>query len=98
MPYKVFVADNYRSMDDSDDYEVGVFQTADEAIAAAQKVVDRDLEGRYQQGMKANELYKHYAMFGDDPYIVPVEPATESLGFSARQYARLRSQEICARK
>lgn len=98
MPYKVYVTDNYAAMDDSGEYQLGIYETADEAVDAAKKVVDDPLISRYEKGMNANQLYKRFAMFGEVPNIVSLPPATENLSFCARQYARLRSKEICARK
>ncbi len=61
-------------------------------MAAAKKIVDEYLASAYQPGMSAEELSRSYLLFGEDPYIVPREPASE---FSARDYARERCGELC---
>ena len=45
-------------------------------------------------GMTADELYSSYVTFGDDPWIP--ETPTDTDRFSAWDYARKRSLEICA--
>lgn len=95
MPYKVIVADNYHYMDESENYELGSFETLEAAIAASKKVVDECLESACRQGVSADELLKGYLMFGEDPYIVG--PDIVGVPFSARDYARQRCGELESR-
>lgn len=94
MPYKVLVDDNYHHMDEESRYELGVFETRDEALAAAKRIVDDFLSSSLRPGMTAEELYTIYVGFGEDPFIVPVTSTDEGLDFSAWSYARDRCAHI----
>jgi hypothetical protein len=79
-------------MDESESYTHGEFPTAEEALAAAKKLVDEDLASACSPGMPPEDLYRQFATFGVDPVIVPaLEPP-----FSAWDYAKERCLEICA--
>lgn len=91
MSYQVFVDDNYHYMDEDERYKLGDFATYEEALNACKKIVDEYLQSSYKDGMKADELYAEYTMFGEDPFITG-EP---SAFFSAREYAEKRCAEIC---
>jgi hypothetical protein len=92
MSYKVLVDDNAHYMDESARYTLGEFASAAEALAAARAVVEDDLKELYRPGMSAAELFRHYTTFGRDPFIVSNDP---DCTFSAWDYARTRSQELC---
>lgn len=91
-PYTVFVDDNFHSMDESHRCVEGRFTTAEEALAAARRIVDGWLARLHEPGMPADELYRLWAGLGEDPFVRPWEPATQ---FSAREYAKERCAEIC---
>lgn len=93
MKYRVCVDDNFHFMDESERYELGEFESQEEALAAAKDIVDRGLETVYKPGMSAEELFGNYTMFGEDPFIVP-----EDSEFSAWEYARKRCFQICSNK
>lgn len=94
MPYTVIVYENSHYMDESESYTHGNFPTAQDALAAAKKLVDEDLAAAFSPGMPPEDLYRRYATFGVDPAIVPaLEPP-----FSAWDYAKERCLEICAPK
>jgi hypothetical protein len=92
MRYMVVVADNAHYMDASEHSSRGAFETAHEALALAQSIVDDDLRALYRDGMSDEELYRHYTTFGSDPFIVCSD---ESCRFSAWSYARQRASDIC---
>jgi hypothetical protein len=50
MKYRVLVDDNYHYMDESERYELGEFDTLEEAVAACKKVVDAFLKDAYRPG------------------------------------------------
>ena len=91
--YTVMVDDNYHYMDESERYRLGSFFTLNAAIKSCQRIVDQFLAKAYEPGMSPDDLYKCYALFGEDPFIVG---ADEGVPFSARTYARQRCQEICS--
>lgn len=93
MTFKVFVDDNFHYRDEEERYELGEFATAEDAIRAAQRIVDEYLADAYRPGMTADVLFRSYTSFGEDPFIVA--PSTEKVDFSAWSYARQRCAELC---
>jgi hypothetical protein len=94
MQYCVFVDDNFHYQDDSERYAHGVFDTADEAIATCQKIVDDSLRHLYgQHPGTAERLYDDYQDFGDDPFIRSDDPSCK---FSGWGYAKHRANHIVA--
>ena len=93
MTFKVFVDDNFHYRDEEERYELGKFTTAEDAIRAAQRIVDEYLADAYRPGMTADVLFRSYTSFGEDPFIVA--PSTEKVDFSAWSYARQRCAELC---
>jgi site-specific recombinase XerC len=95
--YKVLIDDNFHFMDESERVLHGVFATADEAIVACKLIVDECLKPMLQPGMTATALYEQYNGFGDDPFIVPVDPNDAPLAFSAWEYAKERCEVLGAK-
>jgi hypothetical protein len=91
MSYKVFVDDNFHYMDEEHRYLLGEFDTFEAAVAACQQIVNEFLEEAYKPGMSANDLYKSYTGFGEDPFIVGAD-----VRFSAWDYAKAQSARIAA--
>jgi hypothetical protein len=83
-------------MDESERVTHGVFDTADEAIAACKQIVDECLEPMLGPGMTARALYEQYMGFGDDPFVMPVDPDDAPVAFSAWEYAEERCAAIIA--
>ena len=96
-PYTVLVDDYYHYMDEDERYKHGEFATAEEALAAARKIVDDFLDSAYKPGMSGSALYASYTAFGDDPFIVS-SSGSEDVKFSAWDYARVRSNKICLKE
>jgi hypothetical protein len=92
MKYTLLYDDNFHFMDEGERDLIGEFDSAEEAIAAAKQIVDRDLRDAYESGMTADELYDHYTSFGSDPFIRSDDRACH---FSAWDYAKMRCQELC---
>jgi hypothetical protein len=95
MSYRVYVDDNYDYMEGR--YTLGEFDSADAALAACKRIVDECLASHHEPGMHAGALITLYRMFGDDPWIAPLDgaPAVE---FSAWRYAEERAAVICGDK
>lgn len=89
------IDDNFHYGDEEERYQLGEFPTLEAAVDAARQVVDEYLRSAFQSGISADELHASYLMFGEDPFIVSTDPAVSSVLFSARDYARLRCEEIC---
>jgi hypothetical protein len=89
MKYQLFVEDNYQQ---ADRYFAGEFETFDEAVVVARKIVDKWLASAHKPGMTASQLYRSYIIAGEDPFIVCDPPVCT---FSAWEYAKQRCFEIC---
>ncbi len=92
MTYKVLVDTNAHYMDARERRTLGEYADATAALAAARAVVDRDLAELHRPGMSADELFHLYTLFGLDPFISSDDAAC---AFSAWDYARTRSRELC---
>jgi hypothetical protein len=84
------VDDNFHYMDESERYQRGVFASAEEAIAACKRIVDEALSNLrlHNPGVGEQKLYELYKMFGEDPFVVPVNNSDDAVEFSAWDYAR----------
>ena len=89
--FKVMVDDNFHVMDESERYELAEFDTLEEAISACQEHVDDDLEWLIKPTDSAEDLFRRYTGFGEDPFIVATAPTDEKVAFSAWDYAKKRS-------
>jgi len=90
--YKVCVDDNFHYMDESERYTLGEYETCEEAVKECKEIVDDFLQSGYKAGTTADELYKGYQMFGEDPFI---SSGDSNCRFSAWTYAKARCEEIC---
>ena len=97
MTCTVLVDENGHYRDEAERYQHGTFATYDEAVAACQRIVDEFLVAQYQPGMAADDLFRLYTLFGEDPFIRDDGPAASRPIFSAWEYARLRCTLLCAR-
>ena len=88
MTYRVLIGDNFGDQRQDDRVTHGQFETAAEAIAACQSIVNEFLAGAYAPGMCATDLYGQYTGFGEDPFVVTVDPkAAPAVNFRAWAYA-----------
>ena len=94
MPYTVHIDDNFHYRDTAHRINGRVFETAEQALAYCQSLVNDYLVDQHRPGMTAEALYSSYTMFGDDPFIVT--SGADPLQFSAWDYARERSAQLCA--
>ena len=78
-------------MDESHRYKLGEYKTLEKAIEACKKIVDEFLRENYRSGMITDELSAQYVMYGEDPFII----GADEVPFRARDYARLKAEEIC---
>lgn len=90
--YQVFVDDNYHYRDEDERYKLGDFAIYEEALNVCKAIVDEFLQANYKPGVTAEQLYKNYVGFGEDPFIVG-EPSP--FPFSAWDYAKKRCSQIC---
>lgn len=91
MNYRVFIDDNFGFQRESERVTHGEFGTAEEAMAACRKIVDEWLADAFEPGMTSEALWEAYTLFGDDPFITPVDPKdAPAANFDAWSYARER--------
>ena len=95
MTYRVLIDDNFHYMDPEYRSSGLDFETLNDAVKHCQRIVDGFLADNYRNGMSAEELLKHYKLFGEDPFITGDEGNTT---FSAWDYARRRASEITQKK
>lgn len=93
--YRLVVDKNSHFMDEESRWIAGEFDSADAAVAKAMAMVDDDLQCFAKPGMTAAALFECYKMFGDDPFVIPLNRAA-AVEFSAWDYAERRCAEICA--
>ncbi|WP_354125271.1 MULTISPECIES: hypothetical protein [unclassified Bradyrhizobium] len=70
MIYQVLIDDSFHYQDESERVTYGVFETAEEALAACENIVNEWLVGAFESGMSSEALYERYIHFGDDPFVV----------------------------
>jgi hypothetical protein len=93
VPYRVLVEERFRRRADAARRELGAFETLEAAVAAARRVVDEYLLSAHRPGMRSDELFAGYAVFGRDP---AVADDGGDLDFSALEYALERCRALCA--
>jgi hypothetical protein len=91
MTYRVKIYENSHYMDESESHWLPrEFSDCESAVAACRRIVDDFLLGSHRPGMSADDLWRQYTSFGEDPFITPPDCA-----FSAWDYARRRCGELC---
>ena len=95
MNYTLYVYDNYHYMDSKERYKAGEFDSLDQAVEKAKRIVDEFLLQAHNKCMLPDELYRQYTTFGEDTFIVDGPP---SHTFNAWDYAKNRCGEICSEK
>lgn len=89
--FQLKIYDNFHYMDEDETYVTGNFDTYDDALAAAKKIVDDFLYKELLAGRPLAELYETYVSYGEDPDILGDTPEGIER-FSAWTYARQRCQ------
>jgi hypothetical protein len=76
---------------------IGEFETLEDAIGAAQKLIDDFLRKKLVSGMTVAELYEQYQECGEVPFIFSDDARTMNVsGFNHFNYAATRCGELCA--
>lgn len=89
--YVVQVDENSHYMDESERYEQGRYSDCEAAITVCKRIVDDFLVANGGGAKTAEELFRTYTLFGDDPFIMTADPACR---FSAWDYARQRCADL----
>ena len=75
---------------------LGEYEEQPQAIAVAKRLIDDFLQQECKPGMDAAALFGHYQMFGQVPCVLRSDGKTiGNTGFSALDYAKTRSAELC---
>lgn len=96
MRYEVIVAENASFMDESEHWAAGSFDTLEEAIAEAKKLVDISLAEAFKAGGSEKEYFEHYVRWGFDPFIKATGELQDGVNFSARDYAKERCSAMAS--
>lgn len=81
---------------DSQVRRIGEYETVEEAIAAAQQVVDEFLRCNFKPGIDAMSLFRQYQAQGEYPFIFRTDDRTINVrGFSYAFYAMERATKMC---
>ena len=89
MSYQVMVAENgaYRE----NGYKHSEHLDLQSALTVCRTIVDDFLRAQHKpEGQSADELFRLYSTFGEDPYVIGPAPGE----FSAWDYARQRCREL----
>ena len=89
MPFDIFIDDNFHYMDESERFHHGTFDTLEEAVTEARRIVEKSVRSFFKPGMSFDALWMQYKAFGDDPFFT-------SGGFSAWSYAAEFAQALVA--
>ena len=94
MKYQVCTDDNFHYMDETERIDGNSYDTYEEAVENARRIVDRSLRWERLQSYDPNDpdkLYDRYQDFGNDPFVRPDGPDHH---FSAWDYAKERCKTI----
>ena len=95
MAYLVEGVVNYLKPD-SEVRRIGEFDTVEEAITTAQKIVDEFLSRSFKPGMDAKSLFSLYKRQGEYPFIFRDDDMSVNVpGFEHSHYAKDRAAEVC---
>jgi hypothetical protein len=90
MAFQVMVSSHGAYQEDG--YKHGEFPDLASATAACKKIVDDFLlaQNTKAPGQSSQDLFRLYSAFGEDPYVVGVQPSE----FSAWDYAKERCRQL----
>ena len=94
MKFYLKVFDNNHHWDESSAYKHGSYDTYEEAVIEAKKIVREFFNDNCKFGTKADDLMGQFAMYGEEPVVFPSEP-TDGKSFSPRAFAEEYANEIC---
>ncbi len=97
-PFTVMVDDNYHYMDGDSRYTAGMFDTWEEAVALAKKIVDETISPAINDGLSPEDAIMSYRHFGEDPWIIGNGAVPKGEHFSVCGYAEMRAFQLYALK
>ena len=94
MSYFLRVYDNFHYMDDDEVDDKGSFNSEQEALKEAQRIVKNGVIHLWSTGTKIEELASSWLSFGNDPKICCNEPNIKNPFFSGIKYAEAVVEEL----
>jgi hypothetical protein len=94
MPFLLVVGGRYDPLSSERRYDAGDFQNQDEALAAAQKIIQRSLLECWREGMNTQELFESYRSSGEFPFMLSRQKR-DPAGFDPLAYALVEALRIC---
>jgi hypothetical protein len=90
--YDIIVWDNFHYMNKDETYTIREYFSAEDVLKKCKAIVDSHLENSAKQQGTADEIYRAYTMFGEDPQIIARNGAP-GVEFSGWNYAKARAQD-----
>lgn len=97
MKFHLKIFDNNHHWDEASSYDHGEYETYEEAVIAAKKIVEEFFIGKCHSNRTADDLMASFAMYGEEPVVFPDEPKN-AVKFSPREYAEEYVKELCKNK
>lgn len=94
MKFHLRIFDNNHHWDETSSYDHGSYETYEDAVIEAKKIVEEFFKDECKQGITADDLMASFAMYGEEPVVFPDEPKNGNR-FSSRNYAEEYVNEIC---
>lgn len=94
MKFHIRIFDKYHHWDEASTYDHGSYETYEEAVIAAKKIVEEFFSGECKPGKTSGDLMASFAMYGEDPVVIPEEPGKGEI-FSPHEYAEEYVKELC---
>jgi hypothetical protein len=91
--FKVYVDENSHYKDESERYLKGDYADCETAVDVCKQIIDDFLKKAYGKDKTADQLWREYTTWGEDPFIVVTE-GENNCAFSAWDYAKDRIKEM----
>jgi len=97
MKFHLKIFDNNHHWDEASSFDHGNYETYEDAIIAAKKIIEEFFVGECYSGRTVGDLMASFAMYGEEPVVLPDEPPNGK-NFSPRNYAEEYVNQICKNK
>jgi hypothetical protein len=95
MPYTLVAGDNFHPQEREHQYDVGIFATAAEVVAAEQAFLCKSVLEHYAPGMTAEDLFNRFSGFGEITFIF-ADGGDPRVDFDPWAYAKQQAKLIAA--
>lgn len=94
MKFHLRIFENDHHWDEASSHDHGIYETYEDAVIAAKKIVEEFFVGECYSGRTVGDLMASFAMYGEEPVVFPDEPKN-GIRFSPHNYAEEYVNEIC---